>query len=115
MCGITDVFECEYFDKEKNIIMGVIYQPLGTEMQIFNENMCSLLNVLKCENKYCYLMCDYNVSLLNYGKHTEISGFVNLFRFYSFISLIDTPTRSAGHNATLINNIFFTNCRLRKW
>ena len=58
-------------------------------MQIFNENMNSPLNALK----YCYLMGDYNVNLLNYGKHKETSEFVNLFHSYSFISLINKPTR----------------------
>ena len=50
-CGINDIYEWvfieidqEYFHKETNIIMGVIYRPLGTEMQIFNENVSSLLN-----------------------------------------------------------------------
>ena len=89
--------------------MGVIYGLPGTEMQIFNDNMSSLLNALKNENKYCYLMGDYNVNLLNYGKHKETSEFVNLFHSYSFISLINKPTRLAGQNATLIDNIF-TNC-----
>ena len=54
-------------------------------------------------------MGDYNVNLLNYGKHKETSEFVNLFHSYSFISLINKPTRLAGQNATLIDNIF-TNC-----
>ena len=42
MCEINDVYECvfieidkEYFHKEKNIIMGVIYRPPGTEMVDF--------------------------------------------------------------------------------
>ena len=69
----------EYFHKEKNIIMGVIYRSPDTEMQIFNENISSPLNALKNENKYCYLMGDYNVNLLNYGKRKETSEFVNLF------------------------------------
>ena len=42
-------------------------------MQIFNENMSSLLNALKNENKYP--MGDYNINLLNYGKHKETSEF----------------------------------------
>ena len=116
MCGITDVYECvfveidkKYFQNEKNIIMGAIYRPPGTEMQIFNKIMSSLLNALKNENKYCYLMGDYNVNLPNYGKHKGPSKSVNLFHSYSFISLINKPTRLAGQNATLIDNIF-TNC-----
>ena len=86
--------------------MGVIYRPPGTEMLIFNENMSSLLNALENENKYCYLMGDYNINLLNYGKHKETSEFVDLIHSYPFISLINKPTRLASQNATLIDNIF---------
>ena len=78
-------------------------------MQIFNENMSSLLNALKNENEYCYLMGDYNINLLIYGKHKETSEFVYLIHPYPFISLINKPTRLASQNATLIDNIF-TNC-----
>ena len=60
ICGITNVYKCilwklkkEYFHKEKNFFMGVIYWPPDIEMQIFNGNMSSLLNALKNENKYC--------------------------------------------------------------
>ena len=49
-------------------------------------------------------MGDYNINLLNYGKHKETSEFVNLFHSYFFISLINKPTRLAGQNATLIDN-----------
>ena len=62
MCGIDGLHECVFIkiDKlisiKKNIIMGVIYRPPGTKMQIFNENMSSLLDALKNENKYCYLI-----------------------------------------------------------
>ena len=54
MCGIADACECvfveidkEYFHKEKNIIMGVIYRPPGTGMDICKEHMSSLLNALR--------------------------------------------------------------------
>ena len=89
--------------------MGVIYRPHGPEMKIFNENMSSFLNTLKNENKYCYPMVGYNTNLLNYGKHKETSEFVELIHSYSFISLINKPTRLTSQNATLIDNIF-TNC-----
>ena len=102
-------FDKEYFRKEKNIIMGVIYRPPGTEMQIFNENMSSLFNALKNENKHCYMMGDNNINLLNYGRHKETSEFVDLIHSYSAISLINKPTRLASQNATLIDNIC-TNC-----
>ena len=65
--------------------MGVIYRPPGTEMKIFNENVSSLLSALENGNKYWYMMVDYKINQLNYGKHKETSEFVDLIHSYSFI------------------------------
>ena len=97
------------FSKDKNVIIGVIYRPPGTDLEIFNEHISILLNKLKNEYKFCYLMCDYNVNLLNYGKHRETTDFVDALHSNSFVSLINRPTRVNGDSATLIDNIF-TNC-----
>ena len=99
----------DIFHNEKNIIIGVIYRPPGTDLEIFNEQIGELLNKIKNENKFCYLMGDYNVNLLNYGKHRETTDFVDALHSNSFVSLINRPTRVNGHSATLIDNIF-TNC-----
>ena len=68
-----------------------------------------LLNTLKNENKFCYLMGDFNINLLNYDRHNGTNDLVDLLHSYSFISLINKPTRIVGDSATLIDNIF-TNC-----
>ena len=39
------------FEKNKNIITGVIYRPPDTDLKLLNENMESLLSYLKNENK----------------------------------------------------------------
>ena len=54
-------------------------------------------------------MGDYNISLLNYGKHAESTSFIDISYAHSFMSLINRPTRVAKDSATLIDNIF-TNC-----
>ena len=38
-------------------------------------------------------MCDYDINLLNYGKHVETNEFVDMLHSHSFISLIDRPAR----------------------
>ena len=97
------------FEKDKNIIIVVIYRPPGTDLKLFNENMESLLSYLKNENKLCYLIGDYNVNLFNYGKHKDTTDFVDMLHSNSFISLINRPTMIKKESATLIDNIF-TNC-----
>ena len=97
------------FSKDKNVIIGVIYRPPGTDLEIFNEHISISLNKLKNEHKFCYLMGDYNVNLLNYSKHRETTDFVDALHSNSFVSLINRPTRVNGDSATLIDNIF-TNC-----
>ena len=54
-------------------------------------------------------MGDYNINLLNYGKHAESTSFIDILYAHSFMSLINRPTRVAKDSATLIDNIF-TNC-----
>ena len=97
------------FSKDNNVIIGVIYRPPGTDLEIFNEHINILLNKLKNDYKFCYLKCDSNVNLLNYGKNRETTDFVDALHSNSFVSLINRPTRVNGDSATLIDNIF-TNC-----
>ena len=53
-----------------------------------------------------YLMGYYKINLLNYGKHVETNEFVDLLHSYSFICLINRPTRIKKQSATLIDNIY---------
>ena len=46
------------FNTGKNIIVGVIYRPPGTDMDMFNNELSNLLESIKSENKLCYLLGD---------------------------------------------------------
>ena len=50
-------------------------------------------------------MGDYNINLLNSDKHNPTSDFVELMHSYSFLSLINRPTRITSTSATLIGDI----------
>ena len=97
------------FNTGKNIIIGVIYRPPGTDMDMFNSEFSNLLDVIKTENKLCYLLGDYNINLLNYDSHELTAGFVNSLYSYGFVPLINRPTRITPHSATIIDNIFTNN------
>ena len=83
----------DIFDKKKIIIIAVIYRSPGSDMKLFNEIFYESLNKIKKENSLIYLMGDYNINLLNYGKHSETNEFVGMLHAGSFISLINRPTR----------------------
>ena len=96
----------DVFRKNKNLIIGVIYRPPDKDLKLSNTNMEDSLANLKNENKYCYLMGDYNINILNYEKHFDTTDFVDLLHANSYISLLNRPTRVNRESATLIDNIF---------
>ena len=57
------------FNKNSNIVIGVIYRPPNTDIYCYNESLNIILEKLKNENKLCFLMDDYNINLLNSEKH----------------------------------------------
>ena len=54
---------------DRNIIVGVVYRPPGADIEKFIELTSLLLDTIKKEKKYCYLMGDYNINLLNAECH----------------------------------------------
>ena len=46
-------FNKEQIGKDKNVIIGVIYRPLDTDIKVFNEHISELLDKIKSENKCC--------------------------------------------------------------
>ena len=72
------------FKKDKHIVLGVLYRPPNTDITCFNESLSVTLDELKCENKLCFLMGDYNINLLNHDKQGPTSDFVELMHSYSF-------------------------------
>ena len=99
----------DVFHKNRNIIIGVIYQLPDTDPKLFNDSFNDLLDTLGRERKYCYLIGDFHINLLNFDKHAETTSFVDMLHAQSFVSLINRPTRVTKNSATLIDNIF-TNC-----
>ena len=96
-------------DCKKNVILGVIYRPPNTSIEVFNEKLNEILNQIKREDKICYMIGDYNINLLNSENHTQTGEFVYLMSIYAFIPLIVRPTRITANLATLIENIFTNN------
>ena len=92
-----------------NVLVGVVYRPPGTDMNLFNEQMGLLMDVIKTENKICYIVGDYNINILNSESHEGTGSFVDILYGASFVPLITRPTRITKETATLIDNIFTNN------
>ena len=91
---------------EKPIIIGVVYRPPNTDIQKFNEILDNILVKIKCENKYLYLLGDFNINLMNSDSHTPTSEFLDLMYSNSLLPLITKPTRVTNETFSLIDNIF---------
>ena len=52
---------------EKNGIVGVIYRPPNTDIEIFNEYLGSILDKVGHEKKLSYIMGDYKQRFLTPG------------------------------------------------
>ena len=73
----------------------------------FNSNYLNkLLENISKEQKYVFLLGDFNVNLLNYNEHNQTNEFLDSLASNSFIPLILQPTRITSHSNTLIDNIF---------
>jgi len=60
---------------------------------------------LSAENKFSYLLGDYNIDLLKESSNKQISDFLNLIYSFSFYPTINKPTRITRTTATIIDNI----------
>ena len=93
----------------KNVIVGVVYRPPNTDLEMFINYMSEILSIVKSENKLMYLMGDYNVNLLNIDNHMLTSEFLEMFYSNSFLPVINKPARVTCNSATLIDNIYCNN------
>ena len=93
----------------RNIIVGVVYRRPGKNFQDFFNHMNNIIEVIKTENKICYISGDFNLNLLNMNQSNEISDFVNLLTSTNFLCTITRPTRVTSNSATLIDHLWSNN------
>lgn len=109
----NDILESMFIEitskTSKNVIVGVIYRPPGSNLNEFHDTLCHILDTIKSENKYCYLIGDWNIDLLNYDCHTNTANWIDMMYSQGFTPLINRPTRITEYSATIIDNIFTNN------
>ena len=115
--------ECKFSDPEviesifveiivpqgKNIIVGCVYRPPNQNTALFLEKFNDILSIITKDNKYCYVMGDFNLDLLQYNRHIPTQEFIDSLFSHAFFPLISKPTRLTSYSATLIDNIFANN------
>ena len=98
---------------KKNVIIGIIYRPPDKDPLLFNDIAQTALAKIDKENKFGYLLGDFNLDLLKSEIHNPTLDFLNSLFSYSFWPLITRPTRMISSSATLIDNIFSNNTALK--
>ena len=92
---------------QHNIICGVVYRHPNANINMTLKYIYSIIEKIHNENKYCIMMGDFNINLLNYETHPDTDAFINILGSYYVHPQILKPTRITDHTATLIDNIFF--------
>ena len=91
----------------RNIVCSVIYRHPNNNLGNFTTFLTKAIDKISRENKFCILMGDFNINLLNYESHTPTDDFINNLGVFCFQPHIIQPTRITEHSATLIDNIYF--------
>ena len=90
----------------KDMLLGVIYRPPGTDLNIARKRLESILDNIKVDQKLVYLLGDYNANFINSDKHTPTQELLDMFYSFILLPFITKPTRVTINTATLIDNIF---------
>ena len=93
-------------NKEKNMIVGVIYRPPDNNVRELCDELEKLLVNISSNNKLCVLIADWNLDLLKHNRHRPTAEFLDIMYSKMFFPLITRPTRITSHTATLLDNIF---------
>ena len=101
--------ESDSVGMSRNVIIGVIYRIPNTNVSAFIDLLKTILERVKKENKFCYLLGDYNLDLLNSESHSTTGEYFDLLCSYSYMPLINKPTRVTANTATIIDNIYTNN------
>ena len=73
----------------------------------FNDDYLNeLLDKLSKENKTIFLLCDFNINLLNYDIQPPTNEFLDSLSSLYFLTHILQPSRVTANSKTLIDNIF---------
>jgi hypothetical protein len=94
------------YDSEYKLVCAVIYRHPNGNLDHFTNYLYEAIDKIYRESKFCSIMGDFNLNLLNFESHNPTGEFVNTLASYCFQPCIVKRTRITDHSATLID-IFF--------
>lgn len=107
----TEDFEALWIEVQNighpNLICGIIYRHPNGDLNEFLEYLSATVEKINHTGKFCTIMGDFNLYLLQVQSHKETDDFLNVLGSSFFQLQILQPTRITDHSATLIDNIFF--------
>ena len=91
--------------KQKNLLVGIIYRKLQSNLREFTEEFDKCLEKMNRENKRIYIMGHFNVNIIRHTNNA-VSNFLSVIYANYLLPLIDKPTRITSTTSSLIDNIF---------
>lgn len=96
-------------NREKNLILGIIYRHPHTNFSNFNDSLSETLNTITNENKQIIIMGDINIDLIKSDSHQPTGDYVDMLFSNFCFPVITKPTRITYHTHTLIDHIYTNN------
>ena len=94
------------FNFHKNVIAGVIYKAPNSDGKSFNDLLDKCLSAISKENKYCYILGDFNFYILRHSSHSQTGNCLSVMYSNGLQPLITKPTRATAPSCTCTDNIF---------
>ena len=96
------------FVENKNIIMGNIYRPPNSNLELFINDLTSILGILatKPDNVNVIIGGDFNIDLLKLNSNSKYLEYFLLMQSYGLDIVITRPTRVTYSSATIIDHIW---------
>ena len=88
---MESVFVGLFFPGRRNVIVGVVYRPPQGNVNLFINEMQTVLSNSIFLQKTVFVMGDYNVNLLQYDENAYVCDFLNMFISFSLLPLITKP------------------------
>ena len=92
--------------KQKNIVIGCIYQHPKSDRSLFYETLKKQLESLNSKGKEVLILGDVNIDFLKYNKDVQTSEYLDMLFDLGFMPVITKATRVTDHTSSLIDDIY---------
>ena len=107
--GLAEIIFLQISKLNFQCLIGGVYRHPGSNMSTFTTNL-ELLMQSPALSRYkfdCLLTGDFNVDLLKFESHPEVSRFLDILINYNFMPASILPTRITDTSSTLIDHLYY--------